>query len=123
MCPQSCQDDITCMIAACSDSALVGIVCDEQIDTTAYPKLAMTQGLPYADLDLADVPEDKKAQDKLFITVSEDQLPDKQNVPDQPALQFNPDANPFEPLTTAAHLPETLTPEALAREWERKLHL
>ena len=44
------------MIAACSDCALVDIVCDEQIDTTAYPKLAMSQGLTYADLDLADVP-------------------------------------------------------------------
>ena len=50
------------MIAACSDCALVDIVCDEQIDTTAYPKLAMSQGLTYADLDLADVPADKKAQ-------------------------------------------------------------
>ena len=62
ICPQSCQDDITCMIAACSDCALVDIVCDEQIDTTAYPKLAMSQGLQYDDLDLADVPADKKAQ-------------------------------------------------------------
>ena len=50
------------MIAACSDCALVDIVCDEQIDTTAYPQLAMSQGLAYDDLDLADVPADKKAQ-------------------------------------------------------------
>ena len=62
ICPQSCQDDITCMIAACSDCALVDIVCDEQIDTTAYPKLKTSQGLAYDDLDLADVPADKKAQ-------------------------------------------------------------
>ena len=62
MCPPSCQDDISCLIAACSDCALVDIVCDEDIDTTAYPQLATSQGLTYADLDLADVPADKKAQ-------------------------------------------------------------
>ena len=68
ICPPSCQDDITCLIAACSDCALVDIVCDEEIDTTAYPQLASQatddsgNKRKYSDLDLADVPADKKAQ-------------------------------------------------------------
>ena len=65
MCPPSCQDDISCLIAACSDCALVDIVCDEAIDTTAYPNLASKVNNDvdsYDDLDLADVPADKKAQ-------------------------------------------------------------
>mmetsp|Transcript_7924 Transcript_7924/g.22241 ORF Transcript_7924/g.22241 Transcript_7924/m.22241 type:complete len:1014 (+) Transcript_7924:55-3096(+) len=40
MCPQSCQDDIACMIAACSDCALVDAVCDEPVDLGAHPSLA-----------------------------------------------------------------------------------
>ena len=40
MCPQSCQDDIACLIAACSDCALVDAVCDEPVDLGAHPSLA-----------------------------------------------------------------------------------
>ena len=47
---------------ACSDCALVDIVCDEAIDTTAYPELARHVGGDvdsYDDLDIEDVPADK----------------------------------------------------------------
>mmetsp|Transcript_10575 Transcript_10575/g.28788 ORF Transcript_10575/g.28788 Transcript_10575/m.28788 type:complete len:770 (+) Transcript_10575:172-2481(+) len=62
MCPQSCQDDIACMIAACSDCALVDVACDEAIDTAAYPELARHVGGDvdsYDDLDIEDVPAGK----------------------------------------------------------------
>lgn len=64
-CPISCQDDIACLIAACSDCALVDVACDEAIDTAAYPELARQatddsgNARNYSDLDIGDVPADK----------------------------------------------------------------
>ena len=81
VCPSSCQRDIDCLIASCSDCAVVDVVCDEEIDTAAYPHLASQatdeNGTPqkYSDLDLADVPAEKKLQapfgdSGLFDTMS-----------------------------------------------------
>ena len=67
-CPSSCQRDIDCLIASCSDCAVVDVVCDEEIDTAAYPQLAGQatdedgNKRTYSDLDLADVPAEKKLQ-------------------------------------------------------------
>ena len=67
-CPSSCQRDIDCLIASCSDCAVVDVVCDEKIDTAAYPQLAGQatdedgNNRTYSDLDLADVPAEKKLQ-------------------------------------------------------------
>ena len=64
-CPSSCQRDIDCLIASCSDCAVVDVVCDEEIDTAAYPQLAgkvNDEVDSYDDLDLADVPAEKKLQ-------------------------------------------------------------
>ena len=61
-CPISCQDDVACLIVACSDCALVDVACDEAIDTAAYPELARHVGGDvdsYDDLDIEDVPADK----------------------------------------------------------------
>ena len=64
-CPSSCQRDIDCLIASCSDCAVVDVVCDEEIDTAAYPHLAgkvNDEVDSYDDLELADVPAEKKLQ-------------------------------------------------------------
>mmetsp|Transcript_6965 Transcript_6965/g.21820 ORF Transcript_6965/g.21820 Transcript_6965/m.21820 type:complete len:909 (+) Transcript_6965:159-2885(+) len=39
-CPISCQDDVACLVVACSDCALVDAVCDEPVDLGAHPSLA-----------------------------------------------------------------------------------
>ena len=80
-CPSSCQKNIDCLIASCSDCAVVDVVCDEEIDTAAYPHLARQatdeDGNPqkYSDLDLADVPAEKRIRapygdSGLFETMS-----------------------------------------------------
>mmetsp|Transcript_10577 Transcript_10577/g.28794 ORF Transcript_10577/g.28794 Transcript_10577/m.28794 type:complete len:887 (+) Transcript_10577:172-2832(+) len=61
-CPISCQDDVACLVVACSDCALVDVACDEAIDTAAYPELARHVGGDvdsYDDLDIEDVPAGK----------------------------------------------------------------
>ena len=61
-CPISCQDDIACLIVACSDCAEVDVACDEAIDTAAYPELARYVSGDvdsYDDLAIEDVPADK----------------------------------------------------------------
>lgn len=57
-----CQDDVACLVAACSDCALVDVACDEAIDTAAYPELARHVSGDvdsYDDLAIDDVPADK----------------------------------------------------------------